>query len=171
MRDLVLRPNRVPAGAPFDVRRAEFVEVASLLRLVSRAVEQGCAQHYRPAQRRAVYLSYAQTLFVDVLGPAETFVAEIKGSPVGMAQLQPATGRLSALFIDGVGQSRGLGRALLAWVEARAQQMRLRRIHGAMSLNAVPFYTRAGYRPCAGRRELVHLGVIVPVLPMEKYLG
>jgi putative acetyltransferase len=159
-----------PVAAPWRVRRAGFEDVGSLLRLIERAVERGCADLYRPAQRRAVYLSYAQCLFVDVLGPAETFVAEVNGLPVGVAQLQPANGRLSALFVDGAGQGHGHGRALLAWIEARATAARLRRVHGAMSLNAVPFYRHAGYGPCEGRREVVHGGIIVPVLPMEKYL-
>src|SRR6185369_54184 len=130
-----------------QMRRARFEDVAPLLRLIERAVERGCASQYHPAQRRAVFLSYAQCLFVDVLGPAETFVAEINDSLVGVAQLQPAQGRLSALFIDGAGQGRGRGRALLDWIEARAVAHRLRRIHGAMSLNAISFYRAAGYQP------------------------
>lgn len=171
MLPLVPSVDRPPAELPWRVRRASFEDVDPLLRLIERAVEQGCARHYRPAQRRAVFLSYAQCLFIDVLGPAETFVAEVKGVPVGVAQLQPAQGRLSALFIDSAGQSHGYGRTLLAWIEARASSARLRRIHGAMSLNAVSFYSHAGYHPCQGRRELVHSGIVVPVLPMEKFLG
>jgi GNAT superfamily N-acetyltransferase len=171
MRHPDLNPAPHPGGAPWRVRRASFEDVPASLRLIERAVEQGCAQHYRPAQRRAVFLSYAQCLFVDVLGPAETFVAEINGVISGVAQLQPGPGRLSALFIDAVGQGQGHGQALLAWIEARAVQAGLPSIHGAMSLNAVSFYTRAGYHLCTGRRELVHGGIAVPVLPMEKFLG
>jgi N-acetylglutamate synthase-like GNAT family acetyltransferase len=170
MRRLLSSLDPAPPGASWRVRRASFEDVASLLRLIERAIEDGCARHYRPAQRRAVFLSYAQCLFVDVMGPAETYVAEVEGAMVGLAQLQPGQGRLSALFVDGAGQNQGYGRALLARIEARAVEMRLRRIHGAMSLNAVAFYTRAGYHACLGRRELVHNGVVVPVLPMEKFL-
>jgi putative acetyltransferase len=170
MRHLVPTLGPQPADRPWRVRRASFEDVGALLRLIERAVERGCARHYRSVQRRAVFLSYAQCLFVDVLGPAETFVAEVHGKTVGVAQLQPGVGRLSALFIDGDGQSQGHGRSLLSWIEERAIAARLRRIHGAMSLNAIPFYARAGYHPCEGRRELVHGGVVVPVLPMEKFL-
>ena len=160
-----------PATAPVQVRRASFEDVPGLLRLIERSVQQGCAGHYRTAQRQAVFLSYAQCLFVDVLGPAETFVAEVNGLTVGLAQLHPDTGRLSALFVDGDGQGRGYGRVLLAAIEARVVALRLRRVHGAMSLNAVSFYARNGFRACAGRRELVHGGIAVPVLPMEKFVG
>jgi putative acetyltransferase len=152
------------------VRRAHFEDGPDLLRLIERAVERGCANHYRPVQRRAVFLSYAQSLFLDLLGPAETAVGESQGRIVAVAQLAPALGRLSALFVDANAQGRGHGRAMLAWVTHRASWHGLPRLVGAMSLNAVDFYARAGFHPSVGRHELVHGGVVVPVLPMELQL-
>jgi hypothetical protein len=37
-----------------------------------------------------------------------------------------------------------------------------------MSLNAVPFYARAGFHAGPGRPILIHGGVQVPVVPMQK---
>jgi len=37
-----------------------------------------------------------------------------------------------------------------------------------MSLNAVPFYVLAGFRPCGGAEHLRTGGVRVPVVRMEK---
>jgi len=71
------------------------------------------------------------------------------------------------LFVDGVAQGGGLGGALLAEIEARARRRGLRRVHGAMSLNATAFYTRHGFHPCAGPALLTGR-IPVPVLPMEK---
>jgi putative acetyltransferase len=159
-----------PAGA-WRVRRAQFEDGPALLRLIERAVERGCATHYRPVQRRAVFLSYAQSLFVDLLGPAETVVGERDGRIVAVAQLAPAMSRLSALFVDAGEQGHGHGQALLAWVVRRALQHGLRRVVGAMSLNAVGFYARAGFRPTDGRQQLIHGGIVVPVLPMELVLS
>jgi N-acetylglutamate synthase-like GNAT family acetyltransferase len=159
---------RVPVtGTAWRVRRARFEDGPALLRLIERSVERGCAMHYRPTQRRAVFLSYAQSLFLDLLGPAETAVGEQGGEIVGVVQLAPALGRLSALFVDASEQGRGHGLSLLAWARQRARQHGLVRLVGAMSLNAVEFYSRAGFRPTSGRRQLVHRGIIVPVLPME----
>jgi GNAT superfamily N-acetyltransferase len=77
---------------------------------------------------------------------------------------------LRALFVDAAVQGRGLGRALLAAVEARARAAGCPRIRGAMSLNAVSFYARAGFRP-RGRPEQLHsAGISVPVVWMEKSL-
>ena len=141
-----------------------------MLRLIEGALEAGCGDHYTAAQRRAVFLTYAETLFIDLVQPLDTFVAESTTGLVGVAQLDCDTARLRALFVAASAQRRGLGRGLLAFVERLAQARGLPRLHGAMSLNAVPFYLAAGYRPCSGSDRLIRSTVVVPVAPMEKRL-
>jgi putative acetyltransferase len=153
-----------------SMRRLRFEDVPAVLDLVRRAVEHGCRHHYDPVQRRAVYLSYAGNLFVEALGPFDTVVAEQDERIVGVAQVDPSDDRLRALFVDGARQHRGVGRALLAAVETRARERGARRLHGAMSLNAVSFYLRAGFKPCFGPERLMSSRVAVPVVRMEKNL-
>jgi putative acetyltransferase len=153
-----------------ELRAAGFEDVPEILRVVGRAVAHACRDHYDAAQRAAVHAAYASALFVEALGPFEAVVAELGGHLAGFAQLDPSNGRLRALFVDPVHQRRGLGLALLAEVEARAARRGCARLHGAMSLNAVPFYARAGFRACPGEERLVSLGVVVPVVRMEKPL-
>jgi len=151
------------------VRTARFEDVAEILRLIARAIEHGCRRHYSARERRAVYASYARCAFVDVMAPYETFVAESdSGGLTAFAQLDPSTGGLRALFVDDEAQGRGIGRGLLAHVMARAAAHGCRRVHGAMALNAVPFYERAGFRPCAGSPHLPVAGVLVAVTRMER---
>jgi putative acetyltransferase len=164
-----LESEIAPAGR-LCVRPARFEDGGTLLRLVEGALEIGCQAHYGPAQRRAVFLTYAETLFVDLVQGVDTLVAVGAGGIVGMAQLDPAAARLRALFVAGAMQGRGLGRALLACVERLAEARGLSHLQGAMSLNAVPFYARAGYQPCSGADRLVRSGVVVPVMPMSKQL-
>jgi putative acetyltransferase len=165
------RQQRARAVAPtLSLRSARFEDVSALLLLIEGAIARGCRDHYDRAQRRAVYLGYASNLFVDALGPFVTLVAEIGGRPAAVAQLDVAAGALRALFVDEALQGQGLGRALLAAVEARARAAGCRRLRGAMSLNAVPFYARAGFHPCDGPDRLVGAGVRVPVAWMEKSL-
>jgi putative acetyltransferase len=167
----VARRVRSRAGSGWRVRRAAFEDVPEMLRLIERAIERGCQGHYSAAQRRAVFLGYAQSLFVEVMLPFDTVVAEVGGELVGAAQLDLREGRLRALFVDSGAQGRGYGRELLAWAVERAQARGLARLHGAMSLNAVPFYAAAGFLPADGNRLLTHAREVVPVLPMEKRLS
>ena len=155
-----------------------------MLRLIRRAVERGCRAHYDAQQREAVYVSYASTLFGEALHPFETVAAELQEQAgdgdgdgdgeavtmIGFAQLDPASGRLRALFVDAELQHCGVGRTLLADVEARALKRGCASINGAMSLNAVPFYQRAGFRPCAGPERLTTAGIHVPIVRMKKDL-
>jgi GNAT superfamily N-acetyltransferase len=67
-------------------------------------------------------------------------------------------------------QGQGLGRVLLTAIERLARERRLRAIEGAMSLNAVPFYRRAGYEARRGPEHLIRSGVRVPILNMRKTL-
>ena len=141
-----------------------------MLRLIEGAIEHGCRGHYDRAQRRAVYLGYAANLFVDAVGAFETLVAEIDGQLAGVAQVDVASDTLRALFMDAALQGRGVGRAFLAVVEARACKAGCSRLRGAMSVNAVSFYARAGFRPVGEPGQLLNSGVRVPVLWMEKSL-
>jgi GNAT superfamily N-acetyltransferase len=152
------------------VRAICFEDVPDILRMIRRSVDHGCRDHYDPIQRAAVFASYAQNLFVEALGPFDTVAAVEVERLIGVAQLDPQTDRLRALFVDADFQQRGVGSALLADVEQRAWRRGLTRLHGAMSLNAVPFYLRAGFRPGPGPERLIAAGVSVPVVRMEKTL-
>lgn len=166
------RGTAARAPAALRLRRARFEDVPGVLRLIERAVERGCRNHYNPAQRRAVFLGYAQSLFIEVLERFDTVVAEAgpKARPVAMAQLDPVEQRLRALFVDDEAQGAGVGHWLLEHVAERARLRGCTRLHGAMSLNAVPFYTSAGFYRCAGAHRLQSAGIYVPVLPMERTL-
>jgi GNAT superfamily N-acetyltransferase len=161
----------MPTGQPAArIRAIRFEDVSEVLRLVRRAVDHGCRDHYDAIQRDAVYASYARNLFVEALGSFETVAFEQQGRLIAVAQLDHADCRLRALFVDAEYQQRGLGRALLADTEARARNRGGVRLHGAMSLNAVSFYLQAGFRPCAGPERLVSASISIPVQRMEKDL-
>jgi len=153
-----------------SVSAARFEDVSAILRLIEAAIEHGCQDHYDPLQRRAVYLVYASNMFVDAVGPFETVVAEVGGQLAAVAQLDLDGGALRALFVDAAIQRQGIGRALLAAVEARARTAGCTRLRGAMSLNAVSFYAHAGFRPRGEPTWLHSAGLRVPIAWMEKAL-
>jgi putative acetyltransferase len=160
----------VKRSPSLEIRAVRFEDVAEILRVIERAVEAGCREHYDPAQRAAVHAAYASALFVEALGPYDTLAATLGEPVVGFAQLDAASGRLRALFVDAGVQGHGVGHALLSVVEARAVRRGCARVHGAMSLNAVAFYERAGFRRCGDQERLSSAGIPVPILRMEKPL-
>jgi putative acetyltransferase len=168
MKQRKLLPVDTPSIA---IRLARFEDILGILRLIERALEHGCRDVYDERQRRAVYLGYASSLFIEALGPFETLVAEIGSRLVGAAQLDPRKGVLRALFVDAGFQGQGLGRSLLGAIESRARTARCERLSGAMSMNAVEFYRRAGFRARSAPEGLRGAAVWVPVQWMEKTLG
>jgi putative acetyltransferase len=167
---LVRQRELLQVGAQaMSMRRARLEDVPEILRLIERAVERGCRDHYDACQRRSVYLGYASSLFLEVAGPLETWVVEADGRMIGAAEFDVAAGLLRALFVDAGVQGQGVGRALLASVEARLRAAGRDVIFGAMALNAVPFYQRAGFRP-RGTERIRSFQAWLPVLWMEKRL-
>ncbi len=166
------RSTATATATAVSLRAIRFEDVSSILAVIERAVAHDCRAYYDAEQRRAVFLTYAQGLFVESLGPFESIVAvDADGETLmGFAQLDPGAARLRALFVDADFQRRGVGAALLAGIERRARRRGATRLCGAMSLNAVPFYARAGFRPAPGPERLVAAGVPVPVLRMDKDL-
>jgi len=156
---------------PTGTRSVHFEDIPEALRLIGRAIERGCKEHYDARQRKAVHEGYVSTMFVEVMGPYETVAVEQQSRLVAFGQLDLREGRLRALFVDAVAQQRGLGQAFLAHLEQLAAQRGCVRLHGAMSLNAVSFYEQAGFRAYAGPERLLTLGVWVPVIRMEKELS
>lgn len=156
---------------PMSIRLARFEDVSGILRLIERSLANGCRDVYDERQRRSVYMGYASSLFIEALGPFETLVAEIGGRLVGATQLDPRNGMLRALFADAGFQGQGVGHALLAAIESRARAAHCQRLCGAMSLNAVGFYQRAGFHAQGEPKGLRGASTWVPVQWMDKSLS
>jgi GNAT superfamily N-acetyltransferase len=157
-------------AASLEYRSIRFEEVAAILDLIQRAIEFGCRKHYSPTQQKAVFLSYARGMFAEVPGPFESIVVARDDTLVGFGQFDPRGDRLRALFVDGEVQHRGIGSLLLAEIERRACRRGSKRLFGAMSVNAVPFYTLAGFRILSNPKLLSSVGISVQVVPMQKLL-
>ncbi len=98
-------------------------------------------------------------------------VAEDAGGIAGFGQLNQADGEVEAVYVLPGRQSEGIGGALLRFLEDAARAAGLERLHLSATLNAVPFYERAGY---AGEGSTVHrlpTGVELQCLRMSKELA
>ena len=73
------------------------------------------------------------------------FVAEDDRRIVGYADLQPS-GYIDHFYVSAAGARRGVGRALMQRIHARAAELQLPQLFADVSLTAEPFFERFGFR-------------------------
>jgi len=151
-------------------RQAFAADIPALWALRTRAIRIGCASHYAPDILDAWCAAGPPDRMAALLAAGGGLLAEEDGKILGYAILDLDRGELDAAFVDPAYGGRGIGRRLLAALDAMAAQHGLRRLFLSASLNALPFYERAGY--VALRRESYphRSGVALASVFMEKML-
>ncbi|WP_020654368.1 GNAT family N-acetyltransferase [Massilia niastensis] len=127
-------------------RTATSADLVDLWDLRTRAVRATCAAHYPPDVIDTWCASAAPTALPLLVQAGGALVAEEDGRVVGYAILNTGTGEVDAVFVEPTHQGRGIALDLLRRLEAMACARRLPRMFLSASLNAVPFYERAGFR-------------------------
>lgn len=139
--------------------------------LRTRAVRITCASHYPPDIIDAWCATPAPERLPALIEAGGALVADEAGRMRGYAILDLESGEVDAVFVEPDQQGRGIARALMAALEAMALRHGLRRLFLSASLNAVPFYQRAGFVPL--REELYphRSGIDLRSVFMEKLLA
>lgn len=81
-------------------------------------------------------------------------VARLDGRVVGCGALkfeEDATAELKRLFVTDAGRGRGIGKALMTWIEALAAERQVKRLNletGPLNIEAVKLYRTFGYAEC-----------------------
>ncbi|MET0981537.1 MAG: GNAT family N-acetyltransferase [Telluria sp.] len=153
------------------LRQARLEDIALLWELRTRAIAHGCPAHYAPDVLAAWLASPPPASLARRIEHGGGLVAVDDGTIVAYAVLDRLTGEVDAAFVDPAWQDRGIGRVLLDTLEANARAGGLERLYLSASLNALPFYARAGF--VALREELYphRSGIGIPSVFMEKVLG
>lgn len=153
------------------LRQATLEDLALLWNLRTRAVAHGCPRHYTPEVLAVWLASPAPASLGRHIEHGGGLVAVEDGAIIGYAVLDPLSGEVDAAFVDPLQQGRGIGRVLLDALEVNARAGGLERLFLSASLNALPFYERAGF--VAVREELYphRSGIGIPSVFMEKVLG
>jgi GNAT superfamily N-acetyltransferase len=112
--------------------------------------EVGGRDHYDAAERAAFAAYIGAEDMAEVAGRAQLCVAVAAGDVVGCAGWvpfpdEPATSRLTTVFVAPSWFGRGIGTALVAEVERAAADAGYPHHVVRSSLNAVTFYERLGY--------------------------
>jgi putative acetyltransferase len=135
-----------------------------------RAIRETCCRSYSPEQLSVWAGLLSPDSYSGVLKERVLVVATDEGAVVGFGQLNPDTGEVDAVYVLPDRQGEGIGRLLLADLEARARARGIRVLELSATLNAVPFYAQAGY---TRRHVAVHrlpTGVQLECVRMDKQL-
>lgn len=151
-------------------RPATGADLAALWELRTRAVRATCASHY-PADVIETWCAAPAPVALPLLVQAGgAVVAEENGQVLGYAILNQETGEVDAAFVDPAHQGRGIALGLMRELEALARLRGLARMFLSASLNAVPFYERAGFRPVREEVYPHRSGIGIASVFMEKAL-
>ncbi|MFM8581608.1 MAG: GNAT family N-acetyltransferase [Planctomycetaceae bacterium] len=97
-----------------------------------------------------------------------TLVAEREGQLLGFGELLPS-GHVDCFYVHHAHQRQGVGRAILAGLEAEAARLGLQRLDLEASLTAQPFFEACGWRTLA-RQQVERRGQLLTNFRMEKEL-
>lgn len=152
------------------LRQARPDEIAALWQLRTRAVAHACAAYYRPEVLAAWLASPAPASLYRFVEKGCGILAANDDQLLGYAVLDADSGEVEAVFVAPEQHGRGIGRLLLDTLETQARAAGHGRLFLSASLNAVPFYARAGF--IAVREELYphRSGIGIPSVFMEKVL-
>ncbi len=131
-----------------DIRKAVPDDAAAACNLLRRSIEQGCAPDHRGrAGILDTWLANKNPENVAAWFASATnhaIVAERDGELLGMALLTQA-GKLALCYVDPEALRVGVGRALLAAVEAQARAWNIGKLHLHSPESTATFFERHGY--------------------------
>lgn len=152
-------------------RSATLADMAPMWTIRTAAVRETCASHYPPEVIETLCATAPPASMPDLIQTGGTVVAEADGRLLGYAALDIGRGEVDAVFVEPGQQGRGIARALLATLEGIAAQHGIARLFLSSSLNAVPFYERAGFSAVRAEVYPHRSGIGIPAVFMEKQLG
>jgi GNAT superfamily N-acetyltransferase len=146
--------------APEDAER--------LSRLIVRNLRRVLIRDYSPEAIEALAPFFTPARLIDVARNQHVIVCVRGADPVGIASLDGD--RVRNVFVDVDMHRQGIGRLLMAHLEAYARENNVTRIYLHAALSAQAFYRALGYETVERiERELD--GVPIPDIKMEKDLS
>ena len=155
----------------FTIRRARQEDKEAIWRVHGRAIRETCASHYSEDVIRIWAGGLRPEKYGEAIDGNDFFVAEEDGVVVGFGELGRAAGEIQGLYVSPEVAGRGVGRKLLCTLEERARAYGLESLHLTSSLNAVPFYERAGFKAVGELSKTLGPGVERASVRMFKELN
>ena len=153
------------------IRRARLEDAPGIRGVHVEAVRAFCAGHYAPAEIEAWTAPRPEKHYDSAIREKDFYVAEEGGEVVGFAVLNPPESEVEAVYVSPRAARRGTGLSLLRVLEERALAHGLTGLHLCASLNAVPFYERAGFARGELTAHRLPGGVEIACVRMTKALA
>jgi len=153
-----------------NVRNAR-IEDAPFIAQVHRASVEGVSPSLYTAEEIESWSRPRTTAnYEELIRDKEFLVAEAEDGIVGFGVLNPSNSVIEAVYVDPAASGRGIGMDLMRKLEARAISLGLTQLQLSASLNAVPFYRKAGYVGEAQQKYKLQTGVEIACVPMSKII-
>jgi putative acetyltransferase len=153
------------------IRRSRQEDCQSIVKVHSAAVAGIRTTLYTPEEIQAWAVPKKPESYEESIRSKEFFVAEEDGIIMGFGVLNQQSAEVEALYVNPEGGRRGIGLELLRKLEERARALGLEALRLDASLNAVPFYQRAGYVGQEKSKYRLYTGVEIACVPMVKLIN
>lgn len=150
------------------IRRARQEDCESIADLHIASVKAISTTLYTPEEIQAWAVPKDKASYQESIRDKEFFVAEDGEVIVGFGVLNSQTAEVEAVYVNPNAPRRGIGRKILARLEERARLLGLTMLRLNASLNAVPFYQKAGFVAQERSKYRLFSGVEIACVPMFK---
>lgn len=127
------------------IRKALQRDRGALSSVQQASIRELCKDHYSNFELQEWHDRLYPESYRTDLRSKEVWVAEQETEIIGFAQLNQWEGRIEALYVLPAYTRKKIGSRLLNQLRTVAQQYGLHTLSLQSSLNAVPFYTHAGF--------------------------
>lgn len=150
------------------IRKARQEDGEEIWRTHAQAIRKLCKSHYTPEEIEVWAGRFHPDSYQGAINSREFFVAEDQGRIVGFGQLCLESGEVEAVYVHPNAARRGIGTQLSRKLEERAEENGVTSLHLDASLNAVPFYTKAGFISQREAKHQLQSGVEITCVVMTK---
>lgn len=152
------------------IRKANGGDVLDTWEIRKASVRVACAEYYPEASLTAWVAGSPTDKWARIV-ERDFYVAVDDGLVVGTGMLTVANGQVDAIFVRPSHMGRGVGRSMLASLEALARNHGLASMRLDATLNAAPFYRSCGWSGTSISTYRTSSGLELACVPMTKCVG
>lgn len=153
------------------VRTASSDDLESIAVLHRESISELCKGHYSGEQLAEWTAVLRTAAYSAMLSTRVVLVAEQGATLLGFGVLDAEDSLINATYVNPSATRRGVGRRLVAAMEAAASAVGCTQVRLNATLNAVPFYEALGYADLGAATNQLPSGVTLPCVLMKKELA